>query len=163
MMLVFDVNALLDYYGITDYPEDQKAATELITALSSQETAFIITPTVLKDFRYLFSTLSKRRIRAEKGTVTESEAAAVKITEKAAADHLMDIATIASENLSTCEMARTLYNQHPDYEDCLIAAVALRIGADCIVTRDKAFAKHCPVACYTPAEALPYVESGVWD
>ena len=159
--LLFDTNAVLDYFGVSTTEENRKAALDLVKEILSQEGTFLVTPTTLKDFRYLFEISMKRVIRNEEGSLSQKDALVVQRVADAALERLMDICSIASEDLASCEMARVLCKQHADYEDNLIAAVAMRANA-VIVTRDQAFARHCPVMCVTPKQALSYLQSGVW-
>ena len=160
--IVFDTNVLLDYFGVACAARDHDAAVELVSELAKRSVPFVVTPTILKDFNYLFSAALKRDIRQHEGEVSDKDARAIQAMAEAALESILDIGTIASEGLSTCEMARSLCKNHSDYEDNLVAAVALRIGADCIVTRDKAFAKHSPVLCVSAGEALDFVRTGAW-
>lgn len=160
--VIFDTNILLDYFGVCRAEKDRAAAVDLVTELAKRATPFLVTPHTMNDFHYLLQMMLKRAIREEYGEVTEKDAVAVRTLAEAALEQILDVGTIASEDLATCEMARVLYKQHADYEDNLIAAVALRIDATCIVTRDARFASHCPVMCCTPAEALSYIQTGVW-
>ena len=159
---VFDTNILLDYMGCSASQEDQDNAVALISALAKQHVPFLVTPTTLKDFSYILGSQIKKQIREEKGSVSAQDAAVVQRYLEGTLESVIEFGTVASESLAHCEMARTLCKQHTDYEDNLIAAVALSADATAIVTRDKAFAKHCPVKCCTPAEALEYLELGIW-
>lgn len=162
LKMLFDTNVILDYFGCMTTEQDQKTAVTLVQRLERRGTPFLITPTILKDFQYLFASKTKQEFRSETGRLTNSNAASVIVTTHAVIETLMELCCIASEDAATCETARLLCKTHFDYENNLIAAVALRIDATCIVTRDKAFAKHCPVACHTPEQALSYLEAGVW-
>ena len=162
LKIVFDTNVLLDYFGVACTERDHAAAVDLVSELVKRSVPFVVTPTILKDFNYLFSAALKRDIREHEGEVTERDARAIQAMAEAALESVLDVGTIASEDLATCEMARSLCKSHNDYEDNLVAAVALRIGAHCIVTRDVAFGKHSPVLCVTAGEALDFVRAGVW-
>ena len=163
MLKIFlDTNILLDYFGIGCTPENQSAAVSLVKALWEKDQGFLMTPACLKDFQYLLGVQLKKAIKVEKGQVDPADAAAVAQVVRGALEHLMEVGTVASESMADCEMARALLSAHSDYEDNIIAAVALRSQAHCIVSRDKRFAAHCPVACLSPEEALVGIRAGAW-
>lgn len=163
LKMILDTNVLLDYFSCMTTQQDHQNALNLISELSRRETPFLITPTILKDSQYFISVELKKMIRSDKGVLTHEDAANVKIATITAIEHILELCCVASEDAASCEMARVLSEKHYDYEDNLISAVALRVDATCIVTRDKAFAKHCPVACFTPEQALSYLTAGIWD
>lgn len=158
--VLLDTNVLLDYCGATAREDQIQDATQLISLLCEKGDGFIATPTILKDVHYLSQVSLKRRIKAEKGTLSPEDTQFVSKCSYALLDTLRELCVVVSESVVDCEIARSLCKQHNDYEDNLIAAVALRCGVDFIVTRDEKFMKHCPVACLTPKDMLAYLESG---
>ncbi len=160
--LIIDTNVLLDFFAVSCTEDNFRSAKSLITELSKREQLFLVTPSILRDFHYLFCSRLKAETRAKNGTVTSSEVATIQTLCLASIESITSLGTIASEDLGTCEMARVLCKTHPDYEDNLLSAVALRVDATAIVTRDASFAKHSPVLCCTPEQALRHIQNGVW-
>lgn len=52
------------------------------------------------------------------------------------------------------DVRQTLASELPDFEDAVMVETAKRIGADCIVTRNKKDYVQSGVSVYTPAEFL---------
>ena len=55
-------------------------------------------------------------------------------------------------------LARKHRTIHHDFEDGLMVAAAKRSEADFIVTRDKQFLSHCPVAALDTFDMLEYLQ-----
>ncbi len=143
--LVVDTNVLLDYFGVSCSEQDQKNAMAFIKKLVEHEIVFLVTPSVLRDFYYLFCSKLKKKVREDLGEVAPEAAMAIQAACLEAIEAIMNVGTVASEDLCSCEAARVLCKQHSDYEDNLLSAVALRIEATAIIPRDAAFTTHAPV------------------
>lgn len=77
-----------------------------------------------------------------------------------AIEMILSIASIAAVDSLVCKNALNL--EQPDYEDGIIAAVALAEKVDCVITRDTEAFHTLGVAKYTPEEfvhAQGYVEA----
>lgn len=57
------------------------------------------------------------------------------------------------------DVRQTLASELPDFEDAVMVETAKRIGADCIVTRNKKDYVQSGVSVYTPAEFLELLVS----
>ena len=156
-----DTNVILDYFGASNQADSCRNARSVIDELWKTGDGFLVTSSQIKDVRYILERRFRRAVQIEKGTVSEADAAAAQACADAALDNLLALASVASEGASDCATARVLCRQHPDFENNLIAAVALRSQADCIVTRDAGFIRHCPVACMTPGDFLNALENGI--
>ena len=159
LKVVLDTNVLLDLFGASS-EADALQAKALVAELARHSETPICTPAILKDFAYLYPLRLKSVIRAEKGSFDESDAACVAQCASAAVASLMELCAVASEGMVDCEMARLMCKQHADFEDNVIAAVARRIDADYIVTRDERFMRHCPIACLSPADMVAHLQAG---
>ena len=160
--LVVDVNVLLEeaLWGEPDPARDE--STKLLTLMIADNINICVTPTMLKDLRYLIEARSKRFLREKYGEVKPADALFVKQFALSKLDWYLDNATIISEGLVDCRMARQLMKVHNDYEDNLIAAAAIRTDATGIVTRDEKFARSCQVKCFTPGAAIKSIQAGLW-
>lgn len=67
---------------------------------------------------------------------------------------MLDIALVPNLGYAEGREALLLQNVHGDFEDNLVVAAALHMGADCLVTSDGRLMKHAPIACLTPQDAL---------
>lgn len=54
-----------------------------------------------------------------------------------------------------CENALTIQNN--DYEDAIMIAGAIRVGVDCIVTRNTEHYKNSPVMIFSPDDFLSFI------
>ncbi|WP_302012033.1 hypothetical protein [Collinsella tanakaei] len=48
---------------------------------------------------------------------------------------------------------------HPDYEDNLIIAASIRLGATLLVTNDEGLLRHAPVSALSVEDALKYLDT----
>ena len=160
--VIFDTNVLLDYFNISCSEQDFKNAKALVTELWRSGSGFLVTPTTLKDLEYIMTACLKRDILNEKGQIASEDAQAIAALCQAALDAVMEVGNVVSLGLADCRMAQTLMKTHGDYEDNLITAAALRMGADCIVSRDGKFQRRCPVACMDPAACLSSLQAGIF-
>ncbi len=69
-----------------------------------------------------------------------------------AVETILSIANIASVDRLICSQALDL--ERPDYEDGIIAAVALTENIDCIISRDTKAFQSAAITKYSPAEFL---------
>ena len=163
LKILFDTNIILDYFGMSTSAQDCDMAARLVTEILLRTDSFLTTSTSLKDFDYLFRLNMKRIARCEKGELLQEDADAISGIAFNILESIQEICNVVSEGSADVVLAHKLLKQHPDFEDCLLAAVAMRIQANCIVTRDERFIKHCPVSCLTPKDALALITSGFYD
>ena len=160
MRVMCDTNFLLDFFNVGSSDRDCDAAKDVVSLCIMNAVDLMITPSTLKDFRYIFASRRKRAAQIANGEISKRDAAAVKAIVEAATNTVFELFTVAATGQVDCDMARVLMKTHDDFEDNIIAAVALRTDANCIITRNKAFAKHCPVTCRDPEAMMLMLNAG---
>ena len=161
-IIIVDVNVLVDEARARHASPEVDEARKLLDLMRENNIQVCITPTMVKDLRYLIAVRTKQFLREKKGQL---EPADIYFANKLALDKIdwyLDNAAIISEGLVDCHMARSLLRVHNNFEDNLITAVAIRTDAMGIVTRDEKFAKNCQVKCFTPTQAIQSIEAGLW-
>ena len=161
-VIVVDVNVLVEEAQTQHASKQVDESRNLITLMKQREIPVCLTPTMLKDLQYLIAARTKTFLRNEKGTLDYADVVFSNQLALSKLDWYLDNATIMSETLIDCRMARSMMKVHKDFEDNLITAVAMRAEAKGIVTRDEKFSKECQVKCYTPAQAIQFIESNAW-
>lgn len=132
MKVLFDTNVWLDtILGRKPYATMSNAS---IAACINDEVDVCVAATSLKDIFYL--------VRKEAGI--DHAYQAIEAT--------LQIANVFAADQLTCNKA--LWLERPDYEDGLIAAMAVTENAYCIVSRDEAAFKDLDVPKYSPEEFL---------
>lgn len=105
----------------------------------------------LKDLFYV----AKQQARADHGGgLLPGDAAAATRIAWGCVERMLDIALVPNLGYAEGREALLLQNVHGDFEDNLVVAAALHMGADCLVTSDGRLMKHAPIACLTPQDAL---------
>ena len=160
--LILDVNVLLEEALWSEYSVGIQESRDLMQLMSAKEIPICMTPTMLKDLRYLTEARTKSFFRRDHGELKPADAVFIKQFADSKLDWYLDNATIMSETLIDCRMARSMMKVHNDFEDNLITAVAIRAEAKGIVTRDEKFSRECQVKCYTPAQAIKFIETSAW-
>ena len=161
-IIIVDVNVLVEEAQSLIISSKIEESRKLINLLSESNIQIGLTPTMLKDLRYLVCARTKKLIRDEKGKLEAVDAIFAQQVALSKLDWYLENATIISVGLVDCRMARTLMKVHNDYEDNLITAAAIRTEATGIITRDEKFAKTCQVKCFSPAQAIKSIEAGLW-
>ena len=160
--LLLDTNVWLDYYLATR--AEHQTACDLIERACACDVELLYTVGGSKDLYYLVALYFKRAARAAdaegSGELSSEQAQAAVQTAWACVDHLDEIATAVGCDQSDIWMARKQRKLHPDYEDDLVIAAALRAQGACLVTSDAQLVAHAPVAALSPADALAYLECG---
>ena len=158
--LLLDTNVWLDYY-LAARAGHQMACT-LIEHACASDVELLYTVGGSKDLYYLVALYFKRTARAAgakgSGELSPEQAQAAAQAAWACVDHLDEIATAVGCDQSDIWMARKQRGLHPDYEDDLVIAAALRAHGACLVTSDVRLIAHAPVAALSPADALAYLE-----
>ena len=159
--LLLDTNVWLDYYLATR--PGHQTARRLIERACACDVELLYTVGGSKDLYYLVALYFKRTARAAGATgsdeLSPEHAQAAAQTAWACVNHLDEIATAVGCDQSDVWTAHKQRPIHPDYEDDLVIAAALRVPGTCLVTSDVQLIAHAPVAALTPADALTYLEN----
>ncbi len=145
--ILLDTIVLVDYYLGR---EPGCGACSSIIALSQGTHALYVASLTLKDVYYLVGATLKRLQRAERGTLTESDAAACNQIAWSCVRHAMDFAIVANVGKNECLDAFVCRSVHDDFEDDLVLASARAVDADFLVTGDERLALHSPVGALSP-------------
>lgn len=132
MKVLFDTNIWLD--TILDRKPYATMSHASIAACINDEVDICIAAASLKDIFYM--------VRKEAGIDQAYQAV----------EAILQIADVLAADQLICDKA--LWLERPDYEDGLIAAMAITEGAHCIVSRDAAAFNDLDVPKYSPEKFL---------
>ena len=153
---LLDTNVWLDHC-LGDRPGSYDSREFLSKALSL-EVQLTYAIHSLSDFFYLIQ-LHLKSQACNKGTLTESEALAIKTAAWTCVEEVRSIATAIGADESDAWRAckyRTLNN---DLEDNFVLAAAERVPVDFLVTNDTKLIRKSTVNAYTPADAILMLEA----
>ena len=157
LTLLVDTNVWLDFFIERSFKHE--IARRLVVEAQMRNIQLFTAVHTVKDCYFLINAELKRMERAERGTVSESSALAMREVAWSCVKNLRRLSYIVPADDSDAIEAIIMRAEHPDFEDNLIAAAALRARADCVVTLDAGMLAHQPVSCITPEEALDLVTS----
>lgn len=156
---VLDTNVLLDYY-IPDRSKSSDVKAFFDFALTHKASCSLFySPHCLSNVFYLLANTAKRRIREEKGMLSQGEAEAAFEFAWGCIDHLQENATAVGADQSDVWLACKLRGVHNDLEDNLIIAAATRAHASYLITNDEKLIKHATVPALTPKDALAVLQA----
>ena len=156
LRLLLDTNVWLDYFIDRSAMHDQ--ARDVVLRCIDKDIDLLAALLSVKDCFFLVSQELKRAERSEVGTVSESAAAAIREVAWSCASSIRKLAYIVPLDESDMLEAILLRAAHPDFEDNLVLAAAMRAQADHIVTSDKSLIAHAPMSCLSLDDALKLVE-----
>lgn len=161
--VLLDTNVLIDY-ALGREPQGG-ACTELLGELIRRDKTVFVAAVSLKDLFYVVENYIKRQARADHGgALLPGDAAAATRIAWGCVERMLDIAMVPNLGYAECREACMLRGVHGDFEDDLVVAAALHMGADCLITSDERLMRHAPVACLTPQDALTLLRrEGVRD
>ena len=150
--LVIDTNVWLDYLlGYRSHHEDAK---RLIIEALRREIPLVIPPHSLNDVFFLVQQQLKAANRKDGKLSPEAAAECARRSAWASLDTIMAIAAVGPSDQSDAWIASKHRTLHPDYEDNLVVACAMRLDARMLVTNDQSLIKRAPVAALTARDAL---------
>ena len=170
--LLIDTNVWLDYF-LPDRAGG-KEAIDLIVFAFEYEFPLLYPAAIVKDVFYVAVSTFKRIARAEKGSLTQSDAVTATETAWGCVNSMRKQATAVGADESDLWTACNLRSVHNDLEDNLVVAAAQRADAiednlvvaaaqradaTYLVTNDEALIKHAPVAALAPADALALLKA----
>lgn len=74
---------------------------------------------------------------------------------------MSELATAVGCDAPDVWIAQKQKRLHPDYEDDLIIAAAIRMNATLVVTNDEELIRHAPVRAFSVEDALKYLDVAV--
>ena len=140
--LLIDTNVWLDYF-LPDRAGG-KEAIDLIVFAFEYEFPLLYPAAIVKDVFYVAVSTFKRIARAEKGSLTQSDAVTATETAWGCVKSMRKQATAVGADESDLWTACNLRSVHNDLEDNLVVAAAQRADATYLVTNDEALIKHAP-------------------
>jgi predicted nucleic acid-binding protein len=152
LKLLLDTNVLLDEY-LPDRPTS-KASRELIRRAQERGDCLLYPARVIVDVHYQIAATFKAAVRAEKGVLSDADAAAIQEIAWGCIENLEELATPVGMDVSDVWVATKYRRFNRDFEDCFIMAAAGRAQADYIVTSDHGLIGKSTVAALTPDDML---------
>ena len=107
---------------------------------------------ILKDVFYLLGLEYKRQVRAEKGTVTQTDAATINELAWGCVQNMRGVATAVGVDDSDLWLACKYKALSADLEDNVVFAAAQRCKADHLVTFDEALIRKAPISAMLPKD-----------
>lgn len=147
-----DVNLWCDYF--LPRRDGNEIAFKLIEYCLKNDYLLLSASCSMKDLYYILQMESKREIRAAGEELTEKLALVAKDEATACVDAVTNMATLVAVSHNDVRAARIMCKEHPDFEDNVIAATAMRVEPLMFVTADKDFAKHASLPALTALQAL---------
>lgn len=155
-LLLLDTNVWLDYY-LGDR-RDHATAFKLLDTMLSHGLTPLFSVACIKDVYYLVQASLKRVARrASEGVLSEEQLIIARDTAWACIDHMREAGVCVGADGSDVAMAIAQRGLHPDFEDDLVIASALRSGSTMLITNDERFRRHCPVAALSSKDALTWL------
>lgn len=156
MRLVLDTNVWLDYY--LGFRPGSRDADELVHLAINRDIYLLFAIQSLCDVYIQTSFLLKKQFRAQYAVIDDKAAIAIKQAAISFCDNMSELATAVGADASDVWVARKHYKIHPDLEDNLVVAAALRAEADYLVTNDRALRDKAPVAALSSSDLLALLE-----
>ena len=153
--LLLDTNVWLDYFIDRSSLHDQ--ANALVRSCIAKDVVLMAALPSLKDCFFLVSLELKRIERSQRGMVSEQAANAIRKVAWSCVTSMRKLAYVVPADDTDVVEAAIMRTAHPDFEDNLVVAAALRAQADYLVTSDKSLARHAPIECLSLDEALAIV------
>lgn len=153
--LMLDTNVWIN--NLIGANRGHEAAHALVDTALDQGIRLGIAPHSLASMFYIVHRYLKRCHVADGRTFDDAAAAAAKEAAWGAVDNIMEFAEVIGSDISDARIAAHHKRIHDDFEDDLVIAAAMRMGADLLVTDDLALVKHSPIPTMTTADALKWI------
>lgn len=156
--LLLDTNIWLDLY----LPGRQgvEPSRELVSWAESHDIGLAFPASAILDVYRRVGAQLKAWVRAERGTLAEVEAAAIKRIAWDDVNEMQRLATPVPVEVHDLALAAKYRDVHNDLEDDLVIAAALRAKANYLVTNDRALIRRSPVTALTPQAMLLALKTG---
>ncbi len=149
LLVMVDTNVWVDLF-VPGRPNRE----ESIAFLAAARDAGVELAFTLDIARAVFRIVSyeaKAWVRQGKGALPEDYARAIASQSWDFVESMQELGTAVGSSTSDLWFASRMRDEHADIEDDLIVAACRRIGADYLVTNDRALMSHASVATVTPA------------
>ena len=154
-IIVVDTNVWLDYLlGGRALHEPSK---RFVVEAKRQDLPLVIPSHSAKDLFVIFQHQLKEANRADGQQPPETAALCARQAAWAALDLIMQLAAVGPSDQGDAWIAAKHRSLHPDYEDDLVIACAMRLNARLLVTNDKALIRHSPVATLSAQDAYELI------
>ena len=150
--IVVDTNVWLDYLLGNRSLHDPSM--HFIVEAKRQDLPLVIPSHSVKDVFFIFQQQVKAANHADGKQDSETAALCARRAAWSAIDLIMELATVGPSDQSDAWIASKHRSLHPDYEDDLVIACAMRLDARMLVTNDETFIKHSPVPTLSARDAL---------
>ena len=107
---------------------------------------------------YVLVAEAKRLVRAERGAVSETDAASARAFAWGCLENIRSCATAVGVDEADLWLASKYRSVGPDFEDNVLLAAAQRANADYLVTWDAALLRKPTVRTATPTEMLALID-----
>lgn len=156
--VLLDTSIWIDLY--LGYRAGSETARRLVETAIEMDIGLLYAPTSSKDVFYIVAADYKRSYRRDHGgSLSEGAARAARQTAWACVDNMAELGSAVGCDESDVWFARKQRGLHPDFEDDLVIAAAVRADAGCVVTNDRELVQHSPVAALTCEDALAYLHA----
>ena len=154
-IIVVDTNVWLDY--LLGNRALHEPSMHFIVEAKRQDLPLVIPSHSIKDVFFIFQQQIKAANRADGKQSAEAAALCARRAAWSAIDLIMELATVGPSDQSDAWIASKHRLLHPDYEDDLVIACAMRLDARMLVTNDETFIKHSPVPTLSARDALEVI------
>lgn len=156
-IVFLDTNVWTDYF-IVDRANHSKTM-ELLSLCKNGDCLIATASTSVNDLHYLLQLCEKRAIRGRGIEVTEKMALVAKEQATACVELITEMATVIPVGYNEIRVARSLSKDHPDFEDNVIVACALKANPLLFVTNDKSLIKHAPLPAVNVVDAVAHLKA----
>ncbi|MBQ9043622.1 MAG: type II toxin-antitoxin system VapC family toxin [Eggerthellaceae bacterium] len=153
--LLLDTNVWHEFETGAD---SEHGSSELVLWALANDVRLGIAAHSLKDLFALIERDMKTENRREPLIDDEHNGPAARAMAWGALTSLIDQVEIVGSDYMDAYLALKYRNLHDYYEDNLVIAACERMKADALVTNDRKLAKHAPVLCMTPKDALLWLQ-----
>ena len=153
--IVVDTNVWLDYL-LGDRMLHEPSCRFIVEAVR-QDLPLVIPSHAMKDLFYIFQQQIENAGRGADEQNREAVAQSARHGAWAALDLVMELATVGPSDQSDAWIASKHRRVHPDYEDDLVIACAIRLNARLLVTNDETLIKHSPVPTLSAEDAYALI------
>lgn len=154
--LLVDTNVWIDAF--VESRADHANARALFDFALLNDLSLLYAATSMQNVHYLISQALKRAALSSGRELAETDYKEIADAAWRRIDDMSEVGFAVGCDESDLWLARKHRTIHYDFEDGLMVAAAKRSEADFIVTRDKQFLAHCPVAALDTFDMLDYLQ-----
>lgn len=154
--IFLDTNIWVDYFE--PGRKGHQIANELIEYCIENNILLLSSACSVNDLHYILQQDNKKTLRAS-GFESDKYFAVAQMAALECIDALTNITTVLASGHNEIRMACIMSKQHPDFEDNVLVATAMRGNSPLLVTEDKALKKHASITAMGASETLAYLKS----